>query len=439
MWQFVPVIYIIIGFILFFIVALRPKYFWQFLLAITVGAAGLIMMPRTTYSICLVDEYLTACIVLGVLLAMSVGAVHFKKNRENIGDQLHKWLFFFLVSYMFFQSIRGFLLWQDITLIRWVIYYLVLGMVAFIISKTDLPVPSMKKTLLTILWSALAFFTSYLAFGVYSEYVRGLPYYRLDVQGTEMSGPGYAVFPLVIAIPAAIFVLKYYLFKEKLLAWAIIVLTLITGYYYDARSAFMGVMLFLFVSPTVVKLKQIILLFLIFSGLVFLYHQTDLQLFLDQILKSMSFGYSGDSGRWVTIKASVNAVSESLSTFLFGYGIHSHHFILGQYMQEAGHSFPKGVPSYVRVTGFGSLLTDIGAVGVSLFAFNFLIVARKILFQKNNPNRIILLVALFLPIFWLLFSKIEDIVLLWFMIMPAGLLSQMAGYKERNKIAKTIK
>ena len=427
MWQIiVPIFYLVSGLFLLVIVALKPKLFWPILIAIVVGANGLIMFPRSSNPQALVDEYFTGCILLGCLLAISIGAIRFKKEQGNIWDFLYRWILFLLISYMIIESIRGLLLWGDLRLIRWVLYYSMLGTLAFILSKCDLPFPNIRKTSLIIVLSLLIYFAAYLTHGLFTKYIRGISVFRLDIQGYEWMGGAAACFPLIVAMPAAIFIFKYGPRNKRWLNWTFLFLTIVIAYFYDVRSAFVTIMAFLFISPSVIKWRQTTLFFIIVFGLLFLFYKYNFTSLLNAILETVSFKYSGDVGRWSTIKASINATSESLLTFFFGYGIHSHHFILGPYLKEVGHIFPQGVPSYVRVTGFGSLFTDLGLIGILLIIMNFLILARKFLFQKNNPARYIFLLSLFLPLGWILFSKIEDMVLLWLMIMPSGLLTKMA-------------
>ena len=233
-------------------------------------------------------------------------------------------------------------------------------------------------------------------------------------------------------MPAAIFIFKYGPKNRRWLSWILVITAIALAYFYNTRIGSIIIIIFIFASLTVVKLRRTVLLLLILFGLMFLLYGAQVKPHLNYLLESVFFRYSGDIGRWVTINASINAISESLPTLFFGYGIHSHHFVLGPYMKEAGHSFPGGIPPpYVRVTGFGSLFTDIGLVGTLLFVMNFLIIAREIVIQRNSPGRNILLLSLFSLSGWILFCKIEDIVLLWFMIMPSGLLIQMAKYRKR--------
>jgi len=239
------------GLIIIAAVVLKPKLFWPILIFVLVGTAGLM-----TRGYCFTDEYLIGCLLLGGLIVLIRG----KKINFRKGHSLHGWVFLLMVAYMLIQSFYGLLLWQDWRITRWILYYAMLGTLLFIISKEDFPVPHPKQIALIISVSALFYFSSYLIYGLFCENVRGIS--RFAMQGIEWSGSAYAVFPIVIAIPAAIILLKEHS-RYQFLGWAALILMIATSFYYDSRISSLSILAFILVSISVIKFNPMAILSLI--------------------------------------------------------------------------------------------------------------------------------------------------------------------------------
>ena len=429
MGQYVSILYGLVGLIILVVVALRPKLFWSLLIIITVGTVGL-MVPQ--YNLCLVDEFLIACLLFGSLLAILMGAIRFRRRQEDVWDQLHRRIFLLFIGYMIIQSFRGMLLWDDLRVSRWIVYYLMLGMLAFIISRSDLPAPKTKEMSLVILSSALVYFIAYLTHGLYNQIVRGLSYARLDIQGVEWAGPAYAVFSLVIAVPATIFLLKEYgSRKQRWMGWAMIIIALIVGAFYDCRSAWIVVLAFLIVSLFVLRLRQITAWLLITMCLTMFFY-TSSTWFIQMLAKTAVFQDPGEVGRLLYTQIAFRTIIAHAKTLFFGYGIHSHHFVMAPDLHAYGYSVGM---SYVRVSGLAGLLVDIGLLGILLLGMNYLLVARKILAGGKRSAQLVLLPALAFTFMWPAVNKIEDIVLFYLLIMPSGLLIQLSKIPRRGSLS----
>ena len=412
----------VIGLAIAGVVALRPKLFWPMLIVVVVGAAGL-TMPG---SVGLIDEYLTGCVLIGGLLAISIGAISLRRQPRDDLSYFHILMFSLLIVYMIVESIRGLLLWEDFRLSRWVIYFAMLGMLSFITNTGSFPVPNVKRISLIVVLSLLVYYSAYLMHGFYAEEFRGISKYALTIQGNEWAGPAYAVFPLVVGIPAAIFLLKDAVPRQRWLGGALIITALLVGYYYDCRSAWITVLAFLIVSPTVLRFRRTGVWMLIIAGLAFFVFNYSAAVF-QRFLQSALLQDVGEAGRLMMFKAGVNAWSADWIAFFFGYGMHSHHFVIGQSLQALGYyGFGSAGSSYVRVSGFPGMLVDTGLIGMLLLSANFLLTGLKVIVSKKSPGRIVLLLTVLLSFAWLTIIDIDDIILLWFMIMPSGLLVQLS-------------
>ena len=316
---------------------------------------------------------------------------------------------------------------------------------------------ALKKPVLirVILWSWLVYIVAYLFHAFFIQYFYHISYLSLNVQGVQWAGPNYAVLPLVVAIPAALLYLRQGFGLNHWLGWLAIIATLAVGYVFDSRAAFIGVAAFIIASPTILGLRKFIPFALIGAGLTVFFYWRTLQVFLAHLLLSVTFSYEGDEGRYAIILASIDAISQRVDTFFFGYGINSHHYVLAPFMKAAGHptitqspdynatvlpggdfvyASIGGLPDYVRVTGFGSLLTDIGIVGAILLLSVFFVLALRLLVLVKAPGRFAALISLVLILNWMLFSKVEDIVLIWFIMMPAGILLELARDDDAAEI-----
>lgn len=317
-----------------------------------------------------------------------------------------------------------------------------LGILSFVISSGDFPIPDKRKIALVVAWSALLYFIAYLAQGFYAEVVCGIS--RFDTQGASWSGSAYAVFPMVIAIPAALYLLRYKSRNRCWLAVAVIITSLIVALYYDSRTSFLVILAYLAVSPIVLGYSRTALFLAVSSAvclavLGWFYFYGDwgkfvgqIQGYVNMLSETVAAIWSprfSDVGRFVHDQAGFMAIGKNLSTALFGYGVNSHKFVIGPYLEMLyraklpGITIPVG--NLVRTTGFTALLVDTGYIGILLLALNFAFTACEIMIQKTRI-RIAMFLALTIAFLWLFVSNIQDIVLLYLMIMPFGLLLQLS-------------
>ena len=431
-WQFVASI--IVGLIVIGIVALKPKFFWPILIFVVVGTAGLMVNGY-----CLIDEYLTACVLLGSLLSVSIGFIHFRRKQENVWDQFHKWMFFLLIIYMIAQSIRGLFLWEDWRIIRWIIYYSMLGILSFIITKKGFFIPDAKKTLSIILTSGILYFGLYMIYGLFYEKVKGLS--RFTTQGLEWSGSAYATFPLIVVIPGALFLLKSNVRIHQWLGWVGLIIAAIVGFYYNSRISLLILSVFLILSLPILGFRKLILpivIFLIIPSLIF--YPGNKGKFIEEIGKygkalcesaqALWSPRHSDLDRNLHLRASFLAVGADCSTLLLGYGMHSERFVLRPYVQRLYNQYlPRAkVPPIVRTTGFTAFLVNTGLIGIFLLCANFLIVGCRIFVHQKGFSKVVLLISLLITFLWLFISNIQDIVLLYLIIMPSGLLVQLSQH-----------
>jgi len=435
-WQII--LTAISGFFVILTIALKPKFFWPLLIIITCGTAGLMIKGY-----CLIDEFLLYCLLFGAFLAISVNAVPSQKTRTSRLDNLHNLFFFLLIIYFLIQSFRGLIIWQDLRITRWILFYLALGLLSLIISKKDFPIPNKKQIILLFFFSAFFYFISYLAHGLIAEKIRNLSW--PDLQGVEWSGTAYAVFPMIIAVPSALFLIRDKVVKYKLIGWLFLALALIISFYYDSRISFGAIFAFFFISPLIFKTRKFFIFLICFLLILSLFlglslktqslkSYNSIKSFFELIPKSAVTLFAGEKGRtndfdrYIAWHASLITINANWLTLFWGYGIHSSHFAMIPFLQKLWGTGQK----IIYTTGIATLLIDVGLIGVFLLIINFILTALKIIFQTSFEFKITAILILLISFIWPFVSNIQDIVLFYLLIMPSGLLIQFAKTQNGN-------
>ncbi len=429
-----PIIFLIaIG--VFIIAAFRPKYFWPLLIAISVSTAGL-----SVQGYALVDELFVGFLILGSFFVIAIGSVRFHHNSKNVSTFLHEGIFFLMVIYIILQSIRGLMLWEDVRITRWILYYAMLGIILFIASKKSFPTIDAKKTALIVTASALFYFVAYLVYGLYSEMFRGIG--RFQMQSLEWSGSAYAVFPLIIAVPAAIMLFNSKVFSRRITGALLVAVGFVVGLYYDSRMSLIVILIFIgiaFYKIKIYKWSFLLAIFLIIFSLYFsLNNETSIVSKIGSYGRTLSESVDAlwnpresDLDRNLHFHAAFATINENSITFLFGYGVHSHHYVLRPYLQKFYDQYLSNITvgDTTRTVAFTALLVDTGWIGMILLISNFFILIYKVSLQKNNPMRLVFLAAIPMTFMWLLVSNIQDILLFYLLIMPAGIFYKINDLK----------
>jgi len=440
------------GFIAIIKVALKPMLFWTMLILSAILGAGIMV---NGYG--LIDEYLVGCIIVGFLLVLSVRPVYRKEvsSPKTRFSKIHFEIFFLFMCYLTFQSIRGLIILDDLRMIRFILFFLMLGIISYILFKGFSTTPSPRQIVNLVLFSSLLYFTLYLVHGIYTELIRGIN--RFSVQGQEWSGSTVAMFPLFCIIPAVYFVLKkrskQFLsseknYKQHWIAWAAVIVAIATSFYYDSRISWTVITCFLVLSFRDLGLLKSLKIFIIFTVFLFTLSLWILpgQNFIEKIsafyktLFTAGIGLqSSDIGRKLEILASFRLIIDDPKTLLFGTGFYTERYTLVPYFIEvlSQYGTTTNITNIIRPATFSSFLVGTGLVGIFFLFLCFYITACEIItYTKGhgiNGRKIVLfsLAAVFLSMF---ISINLDLVLFYFYIMPSGLLVQMSKY-ETSSIA----
>jgi len=426
------ILYTLIGIGIFILISYKPKYFWPVLIFATVFGGGL-WANNNTY----VDEYFIYAILSGVFLGISIRRIHFYKTKENASSYFHKLAFILLIFYMIFQSFRGITFWQDLGKLRWVIYYIALGIISFFAIKNSLPIPNKKRAALLVSSSALLYLILYFSHGLFTEIFRGIS--RYDVQLKEWSTSAYALFSLVIAIPCAFILVNEKNKKYRIVGWATIFMALLCAFYFDSRVSLLVIIGFTIIAIFNLKFRKSIFIIILLFIAISLYSNIVPQKNFDKkVSKDLTRTITGiykwnnksDIDRKIYIPAGFMSINNGWKNFLFGYGFRTHGIIISPHLKNLyiKNGFPEKAAKINKDAGteaFTALLIDTGIIGILLLIINFLFVAKQIYIQKKNQYKFLFLFCLLFTFLWLIIINMVDILLFYLLIMPHGLIWQL--------------
>lgn len=424
-WSILYPLFALTGVALLILTATKPKLFWPLLIFSLVGTFGLMVQG---YAV--LDEAFAGLVLAGALLALMMRGLFVPEESNDDWHRLHLAVFVAMCAYMIFESIRGIILWEDMRIMRWIFFYGVLAIFAIVLSKKNFFVPSVSTLSRIIVESALFFFGAYTLHSYLYTSLTGNSIW--DLQGNVWGGPAGNTFGFLIAVPAAIFLLKDAVLKWRISAWAFIFLGFFVSYYFDSRSSWIVILSLLSLAPFAIGLRRLKPLFsfaLIFGAWLFFFAPSvmveEVAKDIGVLSKSAVLQFRSDSGRLDHLRAGLNAISENPFVMAFGYGTHSSHFVIGKYLRQLDYFADGQIPDVVRTTGLGAMVLEVGIVGIALLGAQFLLTFRTILIQKNDGKKVILLSVIPIAFLWLLISNIQDVMLLYFLVMPHGLLEQL--------------
>lgn len=437
--QLDSLIFLVFGIALTILVAKQRKFFWPLLIIVSILGVG----PRIKGYLIL-DEILSSFVVLGAMLSIAIQRYIPRPRRktENRHDQV---LFSLWIAYMVAESIAGVLINDDMRIFRWVYFYLLIGAISSIVyfSGSEFPFPKLKVLCLIILITNLVYYGLYLAQGIYFEQIFGVgDVGRYLSQDDFWSGSAYAVFPTLIGMPAAVFLIRVGSGKRHILAWLSISLMIFVAAFYDSRVSWIAIFGILIASVRQFSPRGIVVFISIFLILLLVTVPADkLTSEIGDVLDSanaLTAPSKSDMGRNLNIWAAFDRLTDNWVTFLVGDGMYSHRFTGIRYIESKYSNYmPEddfhalGTPdahaagmTIWRTTSFSGLAIDTGIIGMILFAMTFIAVVRRLL-RRRTLNRDVLLAVIFLGVCWLFIISITDVVLLYLLIMPRGLVEQM--------------
>jgi len=391
---------LLIAMVIIRFVALNPRQFWPMLII-----AGLVGCGPKVGGYLFLDEFLSGAVVLGALLRISL--VRSKQAAATTIRSSHVLFFNLWIGYMLMESVVGVIYNDDLRIIRWILFYAMFGIIGAIVyyRGNEFPFPSFKGTSLIIVITTVILYIGYLGQGMYFDSVLGL-YGRYLSQDMIWAGSAYAVFPTLVAAPAAFYLVNDPAVRVRILAWSLIAITMGVAFYFSSRITWLVLAGCFVVFVRKFKVKAAIAItitfFVIFS--VFMTRpEESFSAFVEDVFQASQAIWSpgeSDINRNLQLRAGLMRVTDNPKTFLIGDGIYSHRFTVIPYVEKLYrlylpdlrvHLIPGTRDDTVGLTifhtvGFTALLIDTGLIGMLLFLMNYLFIAMK-LFKQKVPHR----------------------------------------------------
>jgi len=433
-YLFVFVVGALAGLAVTAIAATRPKCVWLLLIAGSIVTAG--MMPR---GYTLVDEYLTACLLFGVLLLLAISAeTRVRMNGFGV-TRLHWFFFLLMIAYMIFQSMRGVIELESLRKMRWVVFYVMLGLLPIVLHTRKFPIPSRRQTVLTITLSTLVYLIVYIIHGLMAEFFGGIS--RFDLQLVWWGTTAYSLLPIVVVMPAIIICLRDTSKRYRRAGWSTLFVSIAAAFYYDSRVALLSILGFIVVALPILGIRRSIRILLLFSVVLFVFlsflwpSYRDLAFFTEDLFTSGGalwqqpgkLGSMRDIDRYVQMQAAFRSIAANWKTLLFGYGFRTHGWVISPHLRALYEEYGRPdlaarVSDDAGTEGFTALVVDTGLTGLLLLVVNFVLVAWQILRKKHSKYRYVILLSAVMLFLWLFVINMLDIILFYLAIMPSGLL-----------------
>lgn len=411
---------------------LRPRWVWPLLVVGAIVGSGPKLKGYVVF-----DELFLLALVAGVLLAVTIGAVPAREQRAG-GAQVA--LFITWALFMVVQSVRGMLFEQDPRIVRWIVMYLALAALAYVLSRCRLRRPANQYAL--VAGSTVAVYAAYLAVGWYWE-TTVAPGARYYAQGYVWAGTAGAVFPTVVAFPAALLLIEKSRGWARVLGPLAIITMVVVAWYYDSRYSWLVMVGYLLLWLTrrawMLAGALAVAASLLLAGA---------RLTPQDVLE-----YVKDQTRTLQFEIAADAAGDDWTVGAIGAGVYAHRTILPPYAQRAfdrhvpdetlrtswldyeGQPTQRGFGSTYRTTGLPAFFIDTGILGVGLLVALFVVRARALARSALSERRLWLAALTFGGTAMLLLNPI-DLVLFYLLIVPNGLLDELAASSARAGVRR---
>ena len=187
----------------------------------------------------LIDEYWVVMLLFGLLMRKIMITNVIAETIERKSYNFHEKAFILLTLYFLFQSFRGGLWLEDPRMLRWVIFFVIVGLIFFVLRNYQRSIdPNYVAKI--VLYCAIIYFLLYFLSGYIYELLTGNS--KLDLQHLYSAGTSVANFITVIYVIALI------IFHQRnkkigtnikgtnLIIFLSFIIVMFTVVYYDSRS-----------------------------------------------------------------------------------------------------------------------------------------------------------------------------------------------------------
>lgn len=452
--------YLVLGVIVIILLvksASYPSKFWVMLVPISITTAGLSINGLTIY-----DEILTVSILLGTLIAIVNRKTGYKKRSYEQIETWIRYVFNILIIYLILQSLRGVIIFGEVKKIRWVVYFITIGLTSYILLNRDVEKSNYKSFAYSIVRWSFIYFLAYIITGVIFEFILNISKFEMQPGHTMQflwGTTAYVMFPAIVALPASLILFNEKDKKVKRIARLFIAEIIFISFYYESRIIQLSVIIF-FAALLITKRTNkriiwayiflILVAVLLFSKGAVVHDNVARK--IDDLFKSVTFlmgsnnnPENADLDRIILVKVAFKCINEDVLHFLIGYGYRTSGFIIGspyyfmikQYLPRK--QYFTGDLDNFGAEAFTNIVVETGLIGILLFEILFVLQVVFFLRQRNNKYKYYCIAALISMNIWIFVINMLDIILFFWVLMPKGILYHMTHNSQKfNQVKHKI-
>ena len=464
-WNFpiiVLVLVIISGILLGLSVYRKPSYFLPVLLMTNLVTSGVYVLRFPIY-----DEYLTFCLAIAALLAVLERRVKLRPKYQI--PQQWKVLFLLLMAHLLIMSLVGAVWTGNLKALRFSVIYAEVFICIWLLVKYNFPIVEREKLVEMILSFTLYYYVAVFLHRLLTLY---MGYYQAVVEAIGFGGTSYLTLIGVISVPVSMFCLKDERCKCKYKSFFVLFLTLLIAILSDSRAGMLPLIVILAMIPFVfsfskqIKIIGISIVVVMISGLLTVGRVNWIMDMGDAISRTfdiggtMTYNYygrqvtasSGDTGRFLYVKAASHALLSNPLLFIVGGGSYSYFPIVQPFYEElsAENGSSTNIVNYGSVVGgvrepprppaMGAMIIETGMVGIILTGmliiknFSYLAFRRSNLTGKIIISRAGILlgaIPIMLPL-WSFFGEFQDAIIIYLILAPFGFVNLLGRESTKN-------
>lgn len=371
-----------------------------------------------------------------------------KKKIEN--KDKYFLLFSIFMVYLISESIRGLFVLESIRKIRWPIFFLILLLLLYKSNEKQIRESFDKDLSYSVTLAGLIFHIIYVCYGIFAEF---MGFSRYDAQAAMIGAGfsnfwggiwghvGYVNFLFLLVVPAAfITVFSNKDFKKRRVGWITLIFLFFTAYFYDSRVTgvyLLGVLVimlrYLKKEHVMVLGCSVLCLFIVTLFMSFADDHAGFAFYLENLFESGGSIWASDEhlgisrrdlDRKIYLMSIYPALTETWHNFLFGYGFRSSGYVVAPHAYDLAMFFRYGrsmSPDNITTEAITNLSVDCGVVGLGLLLTLTIWTAIR-LYRLKGRFRIIIIYSLFGSCFWMFATNTVDILVLYILFMPSGIL-----------------
>jgi len=418
----------------------RPELFWRYLIVGTFATYPLAVGGYTWYDELFAFSFIVANSPIKIL------------SFNNVSRSL----FLLFLGYMVCQSLRGMVVVLEygdyvdsIRKVRWPMFFLLIfyaynrANVSAVRNVCDLDL-SYKITVFSlifhgiyILWGVAAYFTN--GSTDYTQYAVnnfGYKYFGVNPIVAIWGSTAYVASMLPVLALAVIKTLFDPMGPRRVLAWIALFVMIGTEIFFNSRVGGFSLAATLLVAAPRLGIRRIAFMGVVAVSLVFiasyaLNMERSIEWYMEDMQRTLLLDDRGsnemqDIDRKVWFYSAIPALTDNVYNFVFGYGYRTSGRVVAPYVFELFESYgvKRDYAESVGTEGITNYAVDTGVLGLAMFIGLFVSAAFEIV-RVGGVWKWVSVFALVQMFGWLFVINNTDVLPLFLIIMPAGILAQL--------------